>query len=510
MPRTKAKAVVRSLLGAVTLTVAALSACTLEPHYRQPALPVGDRWPLPEQSAPLPAADAGPADTAAADAGSADQPAWEIGWREFFADQNLQQIIALALANNRDLRVAVLNVGVARAQYQVQRAALMPQINGNASYTREKLPPAEILGEGGVIPPGTSIPIQEIYQAGLGVASWELDLFGRVRSQTHAAFQQYLSQEQARRSAQLSLIAQVASTYLTLASDRELQRLALQTVTSQESSYNLTVKRHDSGAVSGLDLAQARTTVESARADAARFEGNIAQDINALALLVGADVDQSLLPQGVDADVTMLGPLPPSLPSTVLLRRPDILQAEYQLRQANADIGAARAAFFPTISLTGSIGSASTSLSGLFKSGSGNWSLEPQGSLPIFHGGALLANLSGTRTQRDIAVAQYEKAIQSGFRDVSDALALTATLDRQLHAQQALVDATSQAYDMSQARYKTGSDSYLTLLDAQRAYYSAQQGLISTRMAEQSNRVTLYKALGGGWQEHSGKTASNR
>jgi outer membrane protein, multidrug efflux system len=493
MPR--ARAILAGLLAGVVLT-----ACTLEPHYRQPALPVAERWPLPEQDAPL-----SPADGAASDA-----PAWEIGWREFFSDGNLQQLIAQALANNRDLRVAILNVDLARAQYQVQRANLMPQIGGSANYTREKLPPALILGEGGSIPQGTAIPLQSIYQVGLGVTSWEIDLFGRVRSQTHAAFEQYLSEVQARRSAQLSLIAQVASTYLMLASDRELQRLALQTVTSQEHSYDLTVKRHESGAVSGLDLAQARTTVESARADAARFEGNIAQDIDALTLLVGASIDPSMQPQGVDADVTELAALPAGLPSTVLLRRPDILEAEHQLRQADADVGAARAAFFPTISLTGSVGSASTALSGLFKSGSGNWTIEPQGTLPIFHGGALIGNLSASHTQRSIAVAQYEKAVQSGFRDVSDALALTATLDRQLHAQQALVDATSQAYDLSQARYKTGSDSYLTLLDAQRAYYSAQQGLISTRMAEQSNRVTLYKALGGGWQEHNGETASTR
>jgi multidrug efflux system outer membrane protein len=212
----------------------------------------------------------------------------------------------------------------------------------------------------------------------------------------------------------------------------------------------------------------------------------------------------------MDASVIGLSPLPPSLPSAVLLRRPDILQAEHQLRAANADIGAARAAFFPTISLTGDIGSASTSLSGLFKAGSMTWQVVPQATVPIFHGGALVGNLSAARTQQKIAVAQYEKAIQSGFRDVADALALTASIERQHRAQQALVDATSQAYELSQQRYKTGADSYLTLLDAQQRYYAAQQGLISTRLAEQSNRVTLYKALGGGWQEHSGQTASNR
>ena len=475
-----------------------LCSCTLEPRYREPPLPVPNQWPLPENDAPLPAADAN----------ASDPPAWEIGWREFFADPKLQQLIAQALANNRDLRVSMLNIELARAQYHVQRADLFPQVDANGSYTREKLPPALVFG--GALPTGTFLPLEKIYQVGVGVTSWEIDLFGKVQSQTHAAFQQYLAQEQARRSAQLSLIAQVAAAYLTLAADRELDRLALETLKSQEASYELTRKRHDSGAVSGLDLAQAQTTVESARADAARFEGNVAQDLDLLTLLVGASIDTAQLPRGMDANVIGLAPLPASLPSTALLRRPDILQAEHVLRAANADIGAARAAFFPTISLTGDIGSASTSLSGLFKSGSMTWLVEPQATLPIFHGGALVGNLSAARTQREIAVAQYEKAIQSGFRDVADALALTATLDRQHRAQQALVDATSQAYELSQQRYKTGADSYLTLLDAQRSFYAAQQGLISTRLAEQSNRVTLYKALGGGWQEHSGKTASNQ
>jgi multidrug efflux system outer membrane protein len=476
---------------AALCALGALSSCTLEPHYQRPDLPVPDQWPLPETGT---AADG--------DAAAGDHAAWEIGWREFFTDPELQQLIAQALANNRDLRVAVLNIELARAQYHVQRANLLPQIDASGSYTREKVPPALAFGE--------PIPLEKIYQVGVGVTSWEIDLFGRVQSQTHAALQQYLAQEQARRSAQLSLIAQVASAYLTLAADKELDRLALETVKSQEASYDLTKKRHESGAVSGLDLAQAQTTVETARADAARFEGNVAQDLDALALLLGTSFDASQLPSGLTANVTGLSALPPSLPSAVLLRRPDILQAEHQLRAANADIGAARAAFFPSINLTGDIGSASSTLSGLFKAGAYTWELAPQAALPIFHGGALVGNLSAARTQQRIAVAQYEKAIQSGFRDVADALALTASLDRQHRAQQALVDATSQAYELSQQRYKTGADSYLTLLDAQQRFYAAQQGLISTRLAEQGNRVLLYKALGGGWQEHSGKTASNR
>jgi multidrug efflux system outer membrane protein len=481
-----------------------LSACTMEPRYRAPPLPVAQQWPLPpttagaDDSVPLPAEAA----TSAGEAGTAASlAAWDIGWRDFFVDPRLQQLIAQALANNRDLRVAVLNIQLARAQYRVQRANLFPAVNASGSYTKEKLPAVE-----------TGLPYsvtESFYQAGVGVSSFELDLFGRIRSLTHAALEQYLAQEQARRSAQLSLIAQIANAYLTLASDRELQHLAQDTLKSQEDSYTLTQKRHAIGAVSGLDLAQAQTTVESARADAARYDGNIAQDIDALSLLVGAPVDVQLLPPDFGADTIGIDTLPAGLPSTVLLRRPDVLQAEHLLRSANADIGAARAAFFPTISLTGSIGSASPALSGLFKSGTGSWSYMPQATLPLFQGGALIGNLSVARTNRDIAVAQYEKAIQSSFRDVADALALTLTLERQRQAQEALVAASKSSYDLSQQRYKTGTDSYLVVLDAQRSYYAAQQGLITTRLAQQNNRVTLYKALGGGWQERSrGTTAS--
>lgn len=475
-----------------------LSACTMEPRYRAPPLPVAEQWPIPATTPG--AADAMPMPTEAAQSPdeastAASVAAWDIGWRDFFADPRLQQLIGQALANNRDLRVAVLNIQLARAQYRVQRSNLLPAVNASGSYTKQKLPAVE-----------TGLPFsitESFYQVGVGVSSFEIDLFGRVRSLTHAALEQYLAQEQARRSAQLSLIAQIADAYLTLASDRELQRLAQDTLKSQEDSFRLTQQRHAIGAVSGLDLAQAQTTVESARADAARYEGNIAQDIDALTLLVGAPLDAGLLPQDFDANTLGLNALPAGLPSTVLLRRPDVLQAEHQLRSASADIGAARAAFFPTISLTGSIGSASPALSGLFKSGTGTWTFTPQATLPLFHGGELIGNLSVARTNRDIALAQYEKAIQSSFREVADALALTPTLERERQAQEALVEASKRSYDLSQQRYKSGSDSYLAVLDAQRSYYGAQQGLIATRLAQQNNRVTLYKALGGGWQERS-------
>jgi multidrug efflux system outer membrane protein len=451
--------------------------CTLEPRYRPPALPVTDEWPIPattpERFSSLAASD--------------------IGWRDFFLDTRLQRLIGLALANNRDLRVAVLNIDRARAQYRIQRAALLPSIDAPGTYVREKLPASQTYG--------IATPTTGYFEAGLAVTSYEVDLFGRVRSLTHAAREKYVAQAEARRSAQLSLIAEVAGAYLTLASDRELEGLAQQTLKSQEESYALERRRHETGTVSVLDLVQSQTTVEQARADAARFEGNVAQDVDALMLLIGTSIEPGLLPAQFDSGTMGLDPLPAGVPSSVLLRRPDVLEAEHTLRAANADIGAARAAFFPEILLTANLGSVSYQLSNLFKSGTGTWAFEPVMSLPIFHGGALISGLDVAHVDEKIAVAQYEKAIQSAFREVADALALTATLNRQRAAQETLVAATSRAYRLSQRRHAVGSNSYLEVLDSQRSDYAARQGLIATRLAEQSNRVTLYKALGGGWRE---------
>jgi multidrug efflux system outer membrane protein len=279
--------------------------------------------------------------------------------------------------------------------------------------------------------------------------------------------------------------------------------LAQQTLESQEHSLTLEQRRHETGTVSGLELAQSQTTVLRARADAARFEGNVAQDIDALTLLVGTPIDAALLPAQLDSKTMGLEPLPAGVPSAVLLRRPDVLAAEHTLRAANADIGVARAAFFPNITLTANLGSASNQLSNLFKSGTGAWTFAPLLSLPIFHGGALMGNLDMAHADEKIALAQYEKTIQSGFREVADALALTATLNRQHAAQETLTEATGQAYKLSLRRYQVGRDSYLEVLDSQRSDYAARQGLITTRLAEQSNRVTLYKALGGGWREET-------
>lgn len=478
----------------VSLSLAlSVSACgLLAPRYQAPALPVADAWPIAAN------VDASNVNDTSVDA-KAGAAVADIGWRDFFVDANLQKLIESALHNNRDLRVAILNIERARAQYRFQRADRLPSIDASGAMTRQKAPTVFNTG-------GNGYPITEIYTADVGVSAYELDLFGRVHNLSRAAFQRYLAQDAARRSAQLSLIAEVANAYLTLAADRELQGLAQETLASQENSFRLIQQQHERGAVSGFDLAQAQTTVEVARVDAARYAGNVAQDINALTLLVGAPLDINTLPQDFAAQVTGLQPLPAALPSEVLLRRPDVLQAEYQLRAANADIGAARAAFLPRITLTGSVGSASTELSELFASGTQTWSFIPQITVPIFQGGRLLSNLSIANTDRDIAVAQYELSIQSGFREVADALALTQTLSQQRQAQESLTQAAAKTYELSQARYKAGRDSYLVLLDSQRSEYAARQGLIATRLAEQSNRVTLYKALGGGWRERTAQS----
>ncbi|WMJ70536.1 efflux transporter outer membrane subunit [Stenotrophomonas sp. 24(2023)] len=406
-----------------------------------------------------------------------------LGWRDFFSDERLQQVIDQALENNRDLRVAVLNVERARGQYRIQRADRVPGLAVQGQMERR----------------GGDVPVSEQFTAGLGVTEFELDLFGRVRNLSEAALQQYFSVAANRRNAQLSLIAETATAWLTLGADREQLRLSEATLAAYEQSLRLAEARHERGGSSALELSQTRTLVETARTDAARLRGQVAQDRNALALLAGGQVADDLLPDSADAQLQALAPLPAGLPSDVLLQRPDIMAAEYQLLAANANIGAARAAFFPSIKLTGSIGSSSTELSGLFDSGTRVWSFLPTITLPIFQGGKLRANLAVATADRDIALAQYEKAIQVGFREASDALALGSSLDAQVQSQQALVVAAEQARTLSQARYDAGLDSFITLLDARRTAYGAQQTQLQATLAQQANRVTLYKVLGGGW-----------
>lgn len=461
-----------------TAAAVVLAGCSLAPKYEQPPLPVVDAWPIPE------------ATSATAEATA------DIGWRDFFLDPRLEQVIALALDNNRDLRVALLTVERARAAYRIQRADRLPTVAVSAQSARQGLPDSQ---GGGVA---------EQYSVDLGVTGFELDLFGRVRSLADAALQRYLAEEQAQRATQLVLIAEVARAWLTLAADRELLRLAQQTLENEQRGFELITRQHELGAVSGLVAAQARTTVETARVDVERYRGNVAQDVNALTLLAGAPLPETLLPESFDVDTVGLPELPLGVPSAVLLRRPDVVQAEHLLRAANANIGAARAAFFPSISLTGSIGTASDDLSGLFDSGSDTWSFIPRIDLPIFDMGRRSANLDVAEVDRDIALARYEQAIQAGFREVADALVLTESLARQRAAQADLAEATERAYALSQQRYRAGLDSFLTTLDSQRAWYGAQQALVAVRLQEAANRARLYTVLGGGWRADSAEPAA--
>ena len=450
-----------------------LGGCTMIPKYTRPEAPVPDAWP------------SGPAykETAAAEKAPA---ALGLQWRQFFTDERLQKIIDTALQNNRDFRVAALNVERARALYRIQHAELYPVAETGITASKQH---ALISGSTGLV------TIQQ-YSTTLGISSWEVDFFGRIRSLSQKALEEYFATEQARRSAQILLVSEVADAYLTLAADRENLKLAQSTLESQQAAYHLIQRRFEVGIAPELDLRQVQTRVDAARVDVAKYTELAAEDENALNLLAGSPVPADLLPQ----ELSVVKPLPDvsaGTSSEVLLRRPDILQAESLLKGANANIGAARAAFFPRISLTSAVGTASGDLSGLFKSGSFVWNYAPQLVLPIFDARTWSA-LKVTKVEREIAVAQYEKAIQSAFREVADALAKRGTLGDQMKAQQSLVDATAKTYQLSTARYQKGIDIYLNVLDAQRSLYSAQQGLIAIRLTKLSNQVRLYGVLGGG------------
>ena len=476
----------KKLAPALSLTALLLGGCvSLDPAYQRPAAPVPQAWPT------------GPAYPAAA---AADRTAAQIGWQDFFADPKLKTVIQQALTNNRDLRVAVDNVLAARAEYGVERSALFPTINAAASaqYARE---PLSVLG---VTNPSASgygnkdYVYERIYQAGLQTSNYELDLFGRVQSLSRSAFDQYLATEEAQRAAQITLVSQTASAWLTLGADSALLKVAQDTAKSGGDYLDLTRHRFQAGVASQLDVRQAETTVDTANADIARYTTAVAQDRNALELLVGAPVADDLLPDDVTDQVTVLAQLPAGLSSDVLLQRPDVAEAEDQLKSQNAQIGAARAAFFPSITLTGQGGFTSTSLAQLFTGPSKAWSFTPTISLPIFAGGLNVANLHHAQAERDVSVAQYEKAVQTAFREVSDALAQRGTIDSQINAEQALVDAASDSLRLSQASYERGALSYLDVINAQVTLYSARQGLIAARLTRSTNVVTLYTALGGG------------
>ncbi len=470
---------------------AALAGCSLAPTYERPQAPVDAAYP------------SGPAYAQAEGQGAPGVNAADIGWRDFFADPLLQRLIEISLANNRDLRVAALNMEAARAQYRIQRADLMPSV-GVAAQESAQRTPAD-LSYGGQATTSHS------YQVGGALASWEIDLFGRIRSLSDKALETYLALDETRTATQLSLIAEVANAYLTLRADQELLQLTRETLKSQQDSYALTKQSYDQGLSTALDLSQAEVSLRTAERNLSLYTRQAAQDRNALVLLAGQPLPPDVA-DGLDRaarldDGMLAANLPAGLPSDLLARRPDIRAAEHQLKAANANIGAARAAFFPTISLTGSAGTASASLGGLFDAGSGAWSFTPQITMPIFAGGSLLAGLDLAKVQKNIQVAQYEKAIQTGFREVADALAGRGTLNRQIFAEEQLVAANQRSYDLSEQRFRQGIDDYLSVLDSQRALYSSQQVLVNTRLSRLSNLVTLYKVLGGGWSERTVRSA---
>ncbi len=451
---------------AILIAALAAAGCTsLQPDYVRPAAPVPPSWPvgdayLRQTEAALPT----------------------VSYRDIFQDPRLQALIEQALANNRDLRVAAANVAAARAQYRVQRAARLPTVEAGAGIG------VGDRGAGGIV---------DDYSVDVGLSAFEIDLFGRVRSLSDAALQSFFAQEAAARATRLSLVAELANAYLTLAADRELLRIAQATEANAARSVEITGARYRGGIAPRIDLRQAETVLEQARSDVAAQQALAAQDVNALRLLAGAEIDPALLPTGLDGVDGQLRELPAGLSSEILLRRPDVVEAEYELRASNARIGAARAAFFPRISLTSVLGLASAGLSGLFSGDAFTFSVAPSARLPIFDGGANRGNLQLARAQFDAALAGYERTIQAAFRDVADALARRGTIDRQIAAEQRRLTAARDTYQLTDARYRGGIDNFLATLDAQRELYAAEQSLARTRLERARNLVELYRSLGG-------------
>lgn len=442
------------------------------PDYVRPDAPIAAAWP---------------ADTAAAAPAAV---AADVGWAEFYGDPRLRELIALALANNRDLRTTALDIEAARAQYRITAANALPAVNASATSAAQRS-----VGQN-----------SRVYSVELGFSAFEIDFFGRLRNLRDQALQTFLAAEETERAARISLVAEIATAYVTLAADQQRLRLAQDTLASQQISFDLTRRTFEIGTASALDVAQAQSTLDTARADIATYRTQVTQDLNALTLLVGQPIDAALV---VDAGRTSGGALTPlhqgigigaSLPSLLLQRRPDVMAAERSLRATHANIGAARAALFPNIVLTTSVGTSSAQLSSLFSSGSRAWSFIPAVSVPIFDSGSGRANVRLAQVQRDAALAGYEKAIQTAFREVADALAQRRDIGELIAARESLVVANQKSYRLSDARYRRGVDSYLTALDAQRSLYTAQQNLITTRLVEAGNLITLYSVLGGGWQ----------
>ncbi|MGJ7582212.1 efflux transporter outer membrane subunit [Variovorax sp. RHLX14] len=462
---------------ALTALVASmvLAGCSLIPTYERPAAPVPSIFP----NDPVQPTGAAPA---------------TVAWQDFFTDTRLRGLIETALANNRDLRVSVLNIEQARAQFQIQRAAQFPAVGLNGSGSRSSPNIYQAFGGGSV---------SSSYAVNLGVTAWELDFFGRIASLKEQALAQYLATEESRKATQISLIAAVANGWLTVLADDELLEITRQTLGTRDESVRLTKLRFENGVSSEIDFQLANSLAETARASYAQLQRQRAQDENALALLVGAPVPSTSL-TGIERGLStaaVMADVPAGLPSDLLTERPDVRAAEQQLIAANANIGAARAAFFPRISLTGAIGTQSTEFSNLFSAGTKAWSFSPSITLPIFNAGLNRANLDISRANQQIAVAQYEKTIQTAFREVADALAGRSTYGEQVRALRAQTDAEATRFRLQDLRYRNGISSSLDLLDAQRSLFTAQQAATQARLQQLQNQVTLYKALGGGWTD---------
>lgn len=467
----------------IVSAVALLGGCTLMPKYDRPAPPVSESWL-----------------NTSAKTNASNVPAAELDWTQFFDDPRLQRLITLALENNRDLRIAALRVEEFRARYRIERAALFPGVEGHAIYSRQRFSgaAANFLG-------GTTL---STYNLNIG-AAYEIDLFGRIRSLKKEALERYFATEEARKSAQIALISEVATEYLTQLRLREAKGIANQTLKTVETSYNLIKRSFEAGVASELDLRTAEGQVQTVRVNSANFLQMLAQSENALVELVGSPFPADLPEGKVFAQQQLLNLVPSDVPSEILQRRPDVLAAEHTLKAANADIGAARAAFFPRILLTGSAGTASARLSDLFTGPAGTWSFSPQITVPIFEAGSTRAKVNVAKVTKKIEIANYEKTIQTAFREVADALAIRAILDDKVKAQEILLQAQQKRFDLTTARYNQGVDNFVDVLLAQQDLYAAQQNLLTSQASRLLNAIELYRSLGGGWNAKSELAATH-
>lgn len=462
-----------ALLNGLCLVVL-LSACTMAPKYERPGMPVPTEYHK--------------------GAGLFGSGATDLGWREFFTDPVLTGLIRTALDNNRDLRQAILNIEKTRAQYRIQRADLLPTINAAAESSAQRIPSSMAATNMG------QAYIDRRYSVSLGFSAFELDLFGRVRSLSEAALETYYSIEMDARTAQIALVAEVAGMYLQLVADRELLDITAATYKNRKAQHEMVRNKFNSGVASQLEVSQARSIMEEARSNVARYATSVGQDENYLALLIGSALPADMPEVRKLSRVEMIADIPEGLPSQLLERRPDIQAAEFRLKAYNANIGAARANFFPTISLTGAFGTLGPETSKLFTGAGETWSFLPSLTLPIFDTGRNIARLEEAEADKQMAVAAYEKAVQGAFREVADTLVQRANIGEQMDAETQLLKATTTSFNLASARYEVGVDSYLNVLDAQRSLYSAQQSYISTKLLRETNALSLYKALGGGWR----------